>query len=51
MRIAPCSHFLFCRSEATGEDVLSSSSFGKSIGLTSATPGAMYTTPRLEALG
>ena len=48
LRIAPWLHLRFCRSETTGDDVLSSSSFGNSIDWTSTSPGAMKTTPRFD---
>ena len=48
-RIAPWLHLRFWRSVSTGEDVLSSSSLGNSIGWTDTSPGPMYTTPRLVA--
>lgn len=43
--MTPCSHFLFCRSEATGEFVESSSSFGNGISFTCTSFGPINITP------
>lgn len=43
--MTPCSHFLFCRSEATGELVESSSSFGNGISFTCTSFGPINITP------